>query len=180
MKTFFLYPPYNKAMKLTEIDYDRNAAAAYASFWAHKRNPKYLNFDSFGGDCTNFASQCLYAGSKVMNYSPTFGWYYINGNNKSPSWTGVQYFYNFLVNNPKEGPWAVKSDINAMQKGDLIQLGTGERFYHSLFIIRIDDKPSEDSIYVATHTMDSYNRKLSTYFYNDIRFIHIKGVRKWL
>lgn len=24
-----------------------------------------------------------------MNYSKNNGWYYINGNNKSPSWTGV-------------------------------------------------------------------------------------------
>lgn len=43
--------------------YKRNLAVAYAKKWALSRNPKYYNFDPVGGDCTNFISQCLYAGS---------------------------------------------------------------------------------------------------------------------
>ena len=43
--------------------YDREAAVAYAHRWAFGRNPAYSNFDGMGGDCTNFASQCLYAGT---------------------------------------------------------------------------------------------------------------------
>ena len=50
-------------------------------------NPKYYNFQNIGGDCTNFASQVLYAGSGIMNYTPTFGWYYINVNDRAPAWT---------------------------------------------------------------------------------------------
>ncbi len=158
--------------------YDRDAAAFYASVWAFDRNPAYLNFDGLGGDCTNFASQCLFAGSKAMNYSPVFGWYYINGNNKSPSWTGVEFFYSFLVNNKSVGPFGVKSDISHIGKGDFIQLGDGQKFYHTLFIIRVES-PAPESIFVATHTMDSYDRPLSSYYYNEIRFIRIEGVRKW-
>ena len=67
------------------LEYDRESAIEYAKKWAYKRNNKYYNFDNVGGDCTNFISQCLYAGSKVMNYKKDLGWYYINGNNKSPS-----------------------------------------------------------------------------------------------
>ena len=40
------------------IPYNRTAAVDYARKWALKRNPAYYNFDSVGGDCTNFASQC--------------------------------------------------------------------------------------------------------------------------
>ena len=40
----------------------------YANKWAFSRNPKYYNFDNIGGDCTSFVSQCILAGSNVMNY----------------------------------------------------------------------------------------------------------------
>ena len=56
--------------------YDRARAVAYARRWALERNPDYLNFDGLGGDCTNFVSQCLYAGCGVMNFTPVTGWYY--------------------------------------------------------------------------------------------------------
>ena len=55
------------------IPYDRFAGVSYAHRWAYERNPKYMNFDELGGDCTNFASQCLYAGAGVMNFTPTMG-----------------------------------------------------------------------------------------------------------
>ena len=73
--------------------YNRIKAMEYARKWAYKRNPKYYNFDSVGGDCTSFVSQCVYAGAEIMNYKKHVGWYYINGNNKSPSWTGVEFFH---------------------------------------------------------------------------------------
>ena len=76
----------------TELPYDREAAVFYARKWAYARNPRYYNFDDLGGDCTNFASQCIYAGCGVMNFTPTFGWYYIDINQRSPSWTGASAF----------------------------------------------------------------------------------------
>ena len=60
------------------MEYNRENAVAYAKKWAYGRNPKYYDFSDLGGDCTNFASQCIYAGSGVMNYTPTYGWYYIS------------------------------------------------------------------------------------------------------
>ena len=77
-------------------NYDRIAAISYAKKWALARNPKYYNFDAVGGDCTSFVSQCLFAGSKKMNYSSKNGWFYNNGYNKSPSWSGVEFLYKFL------------------------------------------------------------------------------------
>ena len=89
--------------------YNREAVYEYAKKWAYGRNPKYYNFDSVGGDCTNFVSQCIYAGCKQMNYNRNNGWYYINGNNKSPSWTGVEFLYNFLTTNNYQGPKGEKT-----------------------------------------------------------------------
>lgn len=82
---------------LALLPYDRAAAVRYAHIWAYGRNPRYYDYESIGGDCTNFASQCIYAGAGVMNDTPTFGWYYINANDKAPAWTGVEYLYNFLT-----------------------------------------------------------------------------------
>jgi hypothetical protein len=53
--------------------YDRAAAVAYARKWALSRNPAYYDYDPLGGDCTNFASQCVLAGGGVMNLSPRSG-----------------------------------------------------------------------------------------------------------
>ena len=53
----------------------------------------------FGGDCTNFISQCIYAGVKVMNYNKNNGWYYKTVNDRAPSWSGVEFLYDFLLKN---------------------------------------------------------------------------------
>ena len=75
--------------------YDREAAVLYAHQWAYGRNPLFYDYEHLGGDCTNFASQCLYAGSGVMNFTPTYGWYYIDANRKAPAWTGFHIYIIF-------------------------------------------------------------------------------------
>ena len=151
--------------------YDRNKAIEYAKRWAYKRNPRYYNFDNIGGDCTSFVSQCLYAGSGIMNYKKYIGWYYINANNRSPSWTGVEFLYEFLVKNKGVGPSAIISSKNNIEAGDIIQLKFYDmsRFSHSLLVV---DKQNQE-IYVASHTDDSYYRYLKTYNYEDLRYLHI-------
>ena len=81
-------------MKVKE--YNRKKAVEYAIKWAYKRNPKYYNFDSVGGDCTSFISQCIYAGSGIMNYKKHIGWYYNSSSDRTASWSGVEFLYNFL------------------------------------------------------------------------------------
>lgn len=153
--------------------YNRQKAVEYANEWAFKRNPKYYNFDSLGGDCTNFISQCIYAGSNEMNYTKLYGWYYKNANDKSPSWTGVQFLYNFLINNKSLGPFGITS--NDIEIGDIAQLSfDGKNFTHSLIIVGKENQ----EILIASHSFDSYGRNINTYMYKKIRFIHIVGVRK--
>lgn len=159
--------------------YDREAAVAYARKWALSRNPSYYDYEKLGGDCTNFVSQCLYAGSGVMNYKPTFGWYYISANNHSPSWTGVPYLYNFLVRKSGVGTVGKEVSMDEVQPGDISQFaGTSSRFSHTQMIISVDKGTGLDGIHVATHTFDSLDRALSSYRFLKIRFIHILGVRK--
>lgn len=108
---------------LALLPYDRAAAVRYAHIWAYGRNPRYYDYESIGGDCTNFASQCIYAGAGVMNDTPTFGWYYINANDKAPAWTGVEYLYNFLTRRtPSAGPFAGEVPPERIRPGDIVQL----------------------------------------------------------
>ena len=155
---------------MKEIIYNREAVANYAKEWAFKRNPKYLNFDNLGGDCTNFASQCIYAGCNVMNYTPVLGWYYNSASDRTASWTGVEYLYNFLINNKGIGPKGIDTTFNNVQIGDIIQLGNNNNdFFHSPVVVKV----TNSEIFVAAHTYNAYMRRLSSYNYNAIRFIHI-------
>ena len=161
------------------IDYNRKAVVEYAEKWAFARNPKYYNFDSVGGDCTSFVSQCIYAGSQQMNYTKDLGWYYINGNNKSPSWSGVEYLHKFLVNNKSIGPQAEEVSQNKIELGDIAQLSfDGIKFAHSLVIVNIENKYTFKGIKVATHTFDSFNKSISEYQFKKIRFMHVKTIGK--
>ncbi len=158
-------------------DYDRESAVEYAHKWAFGRNPKYYDFEKIGGDCTNFASQVIFAGAKIMNPTPTVGWYYYDINRRSPSWTGVEYLYQFLVNNHGLGPVAENAPLYIAKAGDVIQLSfDGKEFKHSPVIVSVGRKPSPENILVATHSYDSDNRALNTYIYEKLRLLHISHV----
>ena len=157
------------------IPYNREKAVAYARRWALSRNPAYYDFEEIGGDCTNFASQCIYAGAGIMNYTPTFGWYYNSASDRTASWTGVEFLYDFLIKNTSVGPFAREVSQSEILPGDIVQLGTlSGRFYHSPVIIA-----TEPEILVAAHTYDALDRPLSSYSYQAVRFLHIESVRAW-
>ncbi|MBP3590936.1 MAG: amidase domain-containing protein [Clostridia bacterium] len=154
--------------------YERERALRYAQKWVFSQNPLFGNFRGIGGNCTNFVSQSIYAGACEMNETPTFGWYYKSLDDRSPSWTGVEFFYNFMINNMGVGPYGKESAADEMEVGDVIQLGReGEGFYHSLLVVGFDG----EDILVATQTDDVFRRPLSTYTYDFARFIKILGVR---
>ena len=157
--------------------YDREKAVAYAHQWAYGRNPRYFNFESLGGDCTNFTSQALYAGSGIMNPTPTFGWYYYSLSSRAPAWTGVEYLYRFLVNNHGVGPVAIETDISRVEPGDIVQISfDGRTYQHSPMIVSVGEPPNPSNILVAAHTYDSDNRPLDTYEYVQVRYLHISHV----
>ncbi len=160
---------------MRSLPYDRDAAVAYARRWALGRNPAYYDFQNLGGDCTNFASQCIYAGAGVMNYTPVTGWFYRSASDRTASWAGVRYLYEFLVNNRSVGPYARVVSREEAEPGDIVQLGRSDgTFYHTPVIIAV-----EPEILIAAHTYDALDRPLSSYTYAAARFLHIEGVRGW-
>ncbi|MBQ8839742.1 MAG: amidase domain-containing protein [Clostridia bacterium] len=155
-------------------DYNRERAVMYARKFALSRNPIFYTFEGIGGNCTNFASQCVLAGSCVMNYTPVYGWYYLSINRRSASWTGVEFFYNFFTTNMDVGPYGRELPIENAQIGDLIQLqNQDDIYYHTLVISQI----TENEIYICANSNDALDRPLSSYNYKSLRLIHIDGVR---
>ena len=167
---------------LLEVPYNRGRAVEYARKWALSRNPLFFDFTGRGGNCTSFVSQCIFAGCGVMNYTPTFGWYYISADDRAPAWTGVDELYNFLTGengfeaeNGGIGPYG--RDAMAAQTveiGDVIQLRNTEgEYYHTLIISGFTDT----DILICAHSDDALDRRLSTYNYASLRVIHIDGAR---
>ncbi len=166
---------------ILEKPYLRERAVNYAETWALRRNPLFLNFAGRGGDCTNFTSQCLLAGSCTMDFTPDFGWYYRNVNDRAPAWTSVAFFYDFLTEQPifaaensGIGPFGREVRAREIELGDFIQLAdeAGD-YYHTLIITGFEP----NDILICAHTDDALNRRLSTYNFASLRFIHIDGVR---
>lgn len=155
------------------MSYNRIAVYEYAKKWAYGRNPKYYNFDPVGGDCTNFASQCIFAGGMSMNYNKNYGWYYINGNDKSPSWTGVEFLYNFLITNKGIGPKGEETTIYNLEIGDIIQLSfNGTIFSHTLVVVQPGTNLRNSLI--ACHTYDAFNKSVAEYAFEKYRCVHVK------
>ncbi len=158
--------------------YNRELAVLYALIWAFRRNPVYYDFSELGGDCTNFVSQALYAGSGVMNFEPTFGWYFISPDDRSPSWTGVQFLYDFLISNKGPGPYGEEVELDRALPGDVVQLSfDGENYTHAMLVTALRQRFSGPRrLLVTAHSNDARNRPLSTYNYEKVRIIHILGV----
>ena len=162
--------------------YNRMQAVKYAQKYALKRNDAYFDFSKLGGDCTNFCSQCLYAGSKQMNYTLDLGWYYKSSNNRAPAWSGVNQFYKFLTENivitkigEGYGPFAEVRNPAELDIGDFILLGTSPNlFYHAVIIVGYKGKTP----LVASHSYDVLNKPITDYDYQYAKGLHILGVRK--
>ncbi len=158
-----------------DYNYDRASAVAYGMRWAYRRNPLFYDFTEIGGNCTNFTSQCILAGCCTMNFTETFGWYYVSPEDRAPSWTGVEYLYNFLTSNEDVGPFGEEADTSRLVPGDVVQLaGDNGDFYHSLLVVGTD---SGEPL-LAAQSNDAFAKPLSAYNFSTARGIHILGYRR--
>ena len=161
--------------------YDNDAALAYARRWALSRNPLFYNFSGVGGDCTSFVSQCVLAGSCVMNFTKDFGWYYISVEDRAPAFSGVEPFWRFMTGdaefraaNGGVGPFGEEIAREAVRPGDVVQLGREDgTYYHTLIVTQL--RGSEPLL--TAHTRDVVDRPFSAYNAPRARFLRLLGVR---
>jgi hypothetical protein len=139
------------------------------------------------GDCTNFVSQCIYAGGIPMDYKgkeyEQWKWYN-NSYNAAPvpkgrvaSWTGVEALYNYCKLNSGYGMSAVAgSQWGDLHIGDVVQFGKNDdNYFHSVIITGYvyDDEDTLKDFLISSHTTDRHNYPLSAYSYPLRRYIHI-------
>lgn len=63
-------------------------------------NSAYRNYNSVGGDCANYVSQCIYAGGMPMVEGTAYGadgWFYYSSGNRSATWTGAYYLQTWMA-----------------------------------------------------------------------------------
>ena len=181
---------YHIDLKVADTSYNRQRAVEYAQQWWNERNYDggYLAYDEFGGNCQNFASQCIHAGGIDMDHSGNIAeqWKFYNeilnsrqtATGRSYSWTGVDMFYAYAISSYKSGLVSL-TDIEHKyaEKGDIIHVGAYNQWRHALLIIDVleyEDGTLQDII-VASNTADRWNYPLSAYIYTAPRLIHILG-----
>ncbi|MBQ8214125.1 MAG: amidase domain-containing protein [Clostridia bacterium] len=162
--------------------YNRERAVEYARRWALDRNPLFIDFTEIGGNCTNFVSQAVLAGSCTMNYTPDFGWYYISEDDRAPAWSGVEYFFDYITETPlfREqnggvGPFATVVEREAVMLGDVIQYANrAGDWYHTVIVTGFDG----EEILISAQSDDALDRPVSSYR-NAVtkRYLHIESVR---
>lgn len=166
-----------------EIKYHRHLAKDYANRWWDQPNPEFISFDV---DCTNFVSQCLYAGGAPINYTGKRenGWWYKSekGNAQwSFSWSVAHSLQLYLLTNTS-GLVAERVDSpKLLQIGDCIMYdwdGDG-RFQHSTIVT------GKDAAGMPLVNARSTNSKMRYWDYRDspawsartiYRFFHIRDM----
>lgn len=134
--------------------YNRQKAVDYANRWWDSANPAFPKFDD---DCTNFISQCLFAGGAPMaGYPDRIKGWWLKGGTWSYSWTTANALFWYLQNSTKGLRGKRVQSESDLEIGDLIFLDfTGDgRVDHSLIVTSIINGVP----YVNAHTTNSYHR----------------------
>ncbi|MDD6266212.1 MAG: amidase domain-containing protein [Clostridia bacterium] len=186
--------PDKYKLKMTaDNPYNAKDALNYSYKWTglyeKVRNPDYYEYDNYGGNCNNFTSQCLHAGGIPMDtygdISCQWKWYSgdINVGNtasgRSMSWTGVEEFCNYCINNKGFGlSCEVGGNIYSARVGDIIQYVSKDgKGVHSVIVSKViyDENGNVVDLLINSNTTDKVDCPMITYGYTSIRVIRIVG-----
>lgn len=154
----------NLELNRSEKKFNNIKSANYSMEYALNYNDKFKNFDTIGGDCTNFVSQCLNAGGLETNN---------NWTPYSTSWINVNSLRDYLVYN------SLAKETNLIDDsiiGSPVQFYNKElqRYSHSgIFTVKLQNN---DYGYCA-HSYNKLNYPLSQSYpvvYDKIRILKIK------
>lgn len=164
--------------------YDREKARDYARKWALSRNPAYHDYEEWGGNCTNFISQCVHAGKIPFDNQPPYIWYWYSDYSRTPSWTSAEAFYQYLINNNTSktqnfGVYARNAEYNELEIGDIAQLVYEGKAFHTMMITEVilEDDYLID-YYESQNTYDLLDYPLSMKA-GEQRYIKILGYYNW-
>lgn len=121
------------------FSYDRRAAVRYAERWWNDYHPQ---FKTFTVDCTNYVSQCLYAGGAPMRGSPnrSEGWWY-SDDQWSYSWAVAHSLRWYLSGSTKGLTAKEVSEAEQLHPGDVIcyDFEGDDRWDHTTIVVAKDE-----------------------------------------
>lgn len=141
--------------RVRAFEYDRLKAVQYAERWWNSYHPDFRQFDV---DCTNYVSQCLYAGGAPMWGWPVRnrGWWY-RQDNWSYSWA-VAHSMRWYLSGASQGIRGIeKSSPEQLIPGDVICYdfqGDG-KWDHTTIVVK---KDAYNMPLVNAHTVNSRHR----------------------
>lgn len=168
------------------IPYDKSRAASYAKKYAGSNyNKRFASYKGHGGDCQNFASQCVWYGyggtdtaSAINNKlrpmvtgTSNRNWFATSGYmDCSISWIRCTAFKDYINNsyggNPGPAGWTHVGSVAFAEPGDVIQVNwTGGNQWHSYIVTAVTGTSgarTKSNITVVAHTGDITPRLLST------------------
>ncbi len=142
------------------ILYDRHKVQQYADAWWDKSNPQYLAFEV---DCSNYVSQCLFAGGAPMNYTGkrATGWWYKGRINHQEQWSyswavahSLQSYLSYSISGLRAN---VVDHAHQLTIGDVIvyDWDGDSKYQHSVIVSALD--PQGQPL-VNAHTTNSKHR----------------------
>jgi|GEM_PF-3344324 len=178
-KTAYIKSPYT-------VYYNRTAAYGYAYMWWSGRNPNYQDYTSSGGDCANFASQCLITGGLSLHAGTDGNGYGVYPDTDRPSTSSngtipyCDYMHQHLTNYQPTDVLFVVEGVNDtipswMEIGDMVIFGnTTDKWKHAMMVVW---KGSND-LGLAGHTTDTWNTSFYTVLgsasFSNAYFYHIR------
>lgn len=160
--------------------YDREAAWAYMLTWVGKRNPAFMAYDDYGGNCMNFGSQVLAAGGIPMDTNGGYetGWYWYSGGQSTLPWVNVGSFRDYVAAPRVSGLVAVAdAPYYSGETGDIITMGVDEPANHTTVILDAitDENGNVMDYLLCSNTADLRNFPASAYYYTNRQLIKIIG-----
>lgn len=134
---------------------NRTEVARYAYKYAKNHNSSYKYYSK---DCTNFASQAVYAGGvpQTSYWKPY-----------TAPWINVEKFYSYMSDNG----YLSDNDMDNLYTGDVVQFGNGDGYEHSTIVTGFDDT---FGVMLSAHSNDRQNYPLANYWssFSDARDMH--------
>lgn len=176
---------YDSGKKVTN-QYNRTAAVEYSNKYFHTRNSsEWYNFAYEGGNCQNYASQCMYVGGIPMDFLGADQWKcYIEDpvyepelnynevqSGRTASWVAVGSFYEYARDNEGFGLVAdTEANLYFAEPGDIIVVGNGG-MAHTVIVSKVVD----GHILVNSNSIDMKDYPIEAYTYTYVKLIKILG-----
>jgi hypothetical protein len=141
-------------------EYNRLKAVQYADSYWEKSNPRFLEFEV---NCTNYISQCLFAGGAPMNYTGKrdSGWWYKGKDGSQELWSYSWAVAHSLEQLLRTGRTGLRGQLvespQELQLGDVIiyDWDGDRRYQHSTIVTAFD---ASGMPLVNAHTTNSRHR----------------------